>query len=237
MFMRICLLLLFLIGNAQSAQIETEYRVLSIKGALGRRADVEVQCDLSHGNSSRNFVLTVKREGNSATLTVSFQGRGITVFQPLKEDQKLKNGRLEKVDPLSGDVLTFQRFSFKDGKINFQDLEPKYIYRLSYRIVASIQNNLRIISPQVSIKKGNLEENKRNEQLLKFVVPVFFSPGSYQLDEKGKYILNGIKDLLKLCKIKVIGYADNSTIVKSKVASNRELAKLRALSVKNYLLK
>ena len=238
MFMRICLLLLFLIGSAQAAQIETEYRVLPVKGSLGRRADVEFQCNLSSNTPSRDYVLTVKREGGGAVLTISFRGEGITVSQPLKKGQKLGNGKLEKIDPLSGDVLAAKEFAFKNGRVSFQNLSPKYIYRLSYTLIANPQNDLRIVSPEVSVLKGDKKDKRQgNAQLLKFTVPVFFSPGSYYLDENARYTLDGVKSLLKVCDVKITGYADNSKIVKSKVPSNKELAKLRALSVKNYLLK
>jgi len=83
---------------------------------------------------------------------------------------------------------------------------------------------------------SEVKEEKR-DRILTVKVPVFFSPGSYSLSEEAKQVLNGLKDLLKsgYCSVTVVGYADGSVIVKSKVSSNEVLAKLRAMAVKKYL--
>ena len=241
MFMRICLLLLFLIGNAFSSEIETTYRVLPTKGALSRRADVEFICDLSYEkeNSSRNFVLTVEREEKGAVLTLSFRGKGIKIFQQLRNGQKVQSASLEQIDPLSGDVVDSKKIKFSSNRLEIQGLKPGYIYRLKYKIIDK-SPDLRILTPKVSILdniKKEIRENGVENYSLKFTIPVFFSAGSYSLDKKAKYLLEGLRSLKEICKVKIIGYADSSQIVKAKVPSNKELAKLRAESVKNYLSK
>ena len=236
MFMRICLLLLFLIGNAYSSEIEIEYKVLPVKSVFARRADVKVSCNLPCKNSSGDFVLTAKRCNHGVNLIVSFRGRGISIYQPIRKGQRIEDGKLEKVDPLSGDIISSKNALFKNGKVKFQNLSPDYIYRLSYKIVDN-SDNVRITSPKVYIIKDDKKAESPIKESLDFTIPVFFQPGSFSLDSKAKYTLDRIKKLAKFCRITVIGYADNSKIVRSNVPSNKELAKLRAISVKNYLIK
>ena len=236
MFMRICLLLLFLIGSAYSSEIEIDYKVLPVKGVFARRADVKVSCSLYCKNKPEDFVLTAKRCNDGVNLVISFRGKGISVYQSTKNGQRIGDGKLEKVDPLSGDIISSESASFKDGKLEIRNLSPDYIYRLSYKIIDK-SDNVRVTSPKVFIIRDEKKSENSNKESLDFTIPIFFQPGSFSLDAKAKYTLDGIKNLVNFCKVTVIGYADNSKIVRSKVPSNKELAKLRAISVKNYLIK
>lgn len=234
--MRICLLLLCLINSSVAADIKVYSVVLPYTGDIYRRADVEFNCGTggSSNSFSRNFVLSVKRVNNGAVLTISFHGTGVRIVQPLKSNQSLQGGKLLKIDPLSGEIVDVLDVSFKGKVLQVSDLEPKYIYRLSYTIFDKSEN-LKIVPPSVQVQGRTVKVQKMERGDLKFTVPIFFSPGSHSLDKKARFTLDKLKNLVGLCEVKIIGYADSTKIVRSNVSSNQKLANLRAMAVKNYL--
>jgi hypothetical protein len=233
--MIICLLLLFLKGefNAFGMDINYDYKVLNLKSALARRADIIFSCNLnSLSKKVENYTLMVKPRTKGILIVITFQGKGIKIIQKLKRNQKISMSKLSQIDPLSGEVLNEIPVSFKKGYIELHDLKDG-IYRISYFISdASFRKS--IISPYIRIF-SNYSSNSSIKKKIIFTVPIFFPPGSFKLDNKAKLTLKYLKNLKDVCSIKVIGYSDRTKITKSKVKSNEELSRLRALSVKNYL--
>lgn len=236
--MRICLLLLFLVSSSFAQEVEVSYKLIPNKGAIYRRADVVVSCNFPVEGSRKinNYTLEVSRSGQGVNVTVSFRGKGIHLYQPLKKGQSLDSAMLSKVNILTGETVENQPIKFRNGKIYVNSLDDRFVYRLSYTVLDGSAVK-RLIPPQVELIGSSEAEEKKEHKVLKIKIPVFFSSGSYSLSEKEKLVLNELKNFLKsgYCSVKVIGYADGTAIVKSKVSSNEILAKLRAMAVKNYL--
>ena len=234
MFMRICLLLLFLISNALAGNIDITYRVLNYGGILSRRADVVITCYNGTTNKSlrQNFVLKIKPQGNKIIVKVFFKGKSILLVQKIKENQILSKATLKEIDPLSGEEKVIKEIAFKNNRILINNLNADKPYYIEYSIFDDLKEK-HIISPKVVLET---EESKiQNTRTFQISIPIFFNTGSYNLDSKARFTLRKIKKLKGLCNVKVIGYADNTKITKSKVKSNEELANLRALSIKRFL--
>ena len=228
MYTRICLLWLFLASSAVGGEISVSYQVLKERGALSRRADLLFNC--SSSNRAGNYSLTVKPFSSGIEVKLSFRGKGLEVVQTLREGQSILGGTLEVVDPLTGDVVGSSSVSFNRGKVRLKGLREGFIYRLTYRLSDSSKEK-HLVPPLVRLDGGS------GERVLKFKVPIFFAPGSFSLDSKAKFTLDALKGLKEVCDISVVGYSDSTKIVRAKVPSNEELARLRALSVRNYLEK
>ena len=231
----ICLLLLFLTSFsitdiAVGGTITTEFKVVNGTSPLDRRADIIFTCPLNE--KKEDYILEVKKSGESAKIIIKFSGKGIKLTQRVNPGESVNGVRLSKIDPLLGETGEIKdiKLQKKDGIIELEinNLQPGF-YQLSYTIEPLTEN--KIFSPQVIISNGKTKSQK----FLEFRIPIFFKPGEYTINEMNAEVLRGIKPLKNFCNIKIIGYANGTPVVYSKAKSNENLAKERALSVQKFL--
>jgi len=227
--MRICLLLLFLItSNSLGAEIETEFKVVNSPSSLYRRADVIVECPLGEGG--RNFILDVKRESSGLKVSVRFRGKEIEVRQKLLNNQEVTGANLYRIEPLIGTLDRVKEIPVKVEN-GTAVMKVSGLQEGDYQLTYTVKGNVKtLLSPQVRLSSA-----QRDARSITFKIPVFFRPGEYTLNQKNRMLLEGIKSLVDTCRIRVVGYANGTPITKTPVDSNRELARKRALSVKNFL--
>lgn len=212
--------MLFLSFSLNSSGAEVEYKVLSKRGALARRADVFFNCPVK---SAPDYTLSVERVDGGVLIELSFSSSELHLKQPLKEGEKLsKSARLFEVER-GGEVKELAQVPFKGRELKVENLNPQKRYLLRY-LVELPPGDDSVPAPEIEEEKG-----------VEFRVSVFFPKGSYRLNKEAKFLLDGVKPLTKSCKVKIVGYADSTKIVRAKVESNEALAKKRALSVLNYL--
>jgi chemotaxis protein MotB len=95
---------------------------------------------------------------------------------------------------------------------------------------------------QKEVKAGQTQVTQLEKSLkITFVNEILFPGGGWNMDRKGKGILDKIIPVLKTLKgsdIEVYGHTDNSPVISSlrtKFSTNRELSLARAVDVVNYL--
>jgi len=227
LFTKICLLLFFLAvnGTIYAQEISVDYKVLSQRGELSRRADVTFYCP---SGNTRDYTLTVSGKRDSINVTIGFKGRSIKVLQKVEEGQKITKALLLAVDPLSGEIQEKREVSFSRGKLSIKGLSSSNVYRLTY--IVEDNRKKKILIPPV-VKIGDSSKSGR----ISFTVPIFFKKGSYNLSEKEFFRLQKLRPLINTCRVKITGYSDSTKIVKTNVKTNEELARLRAISVKRVL--
>jgi outer membrane protein OmpA-like peptidoglycan-associated protein len=180
---------------------------------------VIIECPVSQKEG--DFKLTVEREGKKFKVEITLSGISeLELRQPLREGERASSTLL--LTTVNGEKRKVKELPFDNGTVKVTGLNPEQTYSVSYWVE----------SPKDSLLAPNLKTGK---QKLIFKVPVFFKKGSYRLTREALITLREIKPVTKVCKVKVVGYADKTKIVRAKVSSNKELAKRRALSVKNYL--
>jgi len=237
---RICLLLLFSAGSALAAVETVDYKVVDSSSSLFRRVDVNFSCPLGGGEvraGGEDFVLEASPVDNGVELSISFKGKGIEVVQELLPGQEVSGALLQKVEPLSGSVISSKEVQVKReeglARIEVADLAPGN-YRLVFRISTSGGEDS-IVAPEVVVLKESPSKETFGGEEVSFTVPLFFGPGEYSLNEKNRLVLKGLKPLVNRCKVRITGYANGTPIVKTKVDSNRELARKRAEAVAKFL--
>ncbi|WP_170137337.1 OmpA family protein [Thermovibrio guaymasensis] len=214
------LLFIFLSLNSSSLGAQVEYKVLKVKGDLGRRAEVIFKCSFK---DSGKYSLTVERLGLKINVEITFPGKEFVLKQPTRKGEELSStAELFEIKE-NNTIKQIAQLPFRNGELQIKNLNPQKEYLLKYSVKLK-ENKDSLLAPKIDEKNT-----------ISFKIPIFFQKGSYQLDSKAKLILDEIKPLIKVCNLKVIGYADSTKIVKAKVKSNIILAKERALSVLNYL--
>ena len=224
MFTRICLLLFFLAvnGTIHAQEISVDYRVLSQRGELSRRADITFYCP---SENTRNYTLTVTGGKDSINVSIGFKGKKIKVLQKIEEGQRLTETFLLTIDPLSGEIQEKRKVSFSGNELSIKGLSPGNVYRLTY-IIKDKRKKKILIPPRVKV--GDSPKSGR----ISFTIPIFFNKGSYNISEKELFRLQKLRPLINTCRVKITGYSDSTKIVKANVKTNEELARLRAISVK-----
>jgi len=246
---RICLLLLSLTTCNALAEIKSvDYKVVNSNSPLYRKVDLKFSCPMGGAvretSSSAPFVLETAPIEEGVRVSITFSGKGIKVVQELTGNQKVTSAVLNRLEPLSGKVI-----SSMELPVNLQGstakIEAKNLQNGKYTLVYVIQTSESqptLIAPKVEVLtegekvQTEAEEGQGEEaETLTFIVPVFFAPGEYTINYKNRALLDGLKPLVEYCDVDIIGYANGTPIVKTNVDSNQELAKKRAEAVKNYL--
>jgi len=245
---RICLLLLSLTTcNAFAGITSVDYRVVNSDSPLYRKVELKFSCPLGGAaaveSSTAPFVLETAPVEGGVRVSITFSGRGIRVAQELTGSQKISSAVLNRLEPLSGKVVSSMELPV-NLQGNVARIEAKNLqegkYTLTY-IIETPEAQPVLMAPEVEVFKGEQErdesppEEPEAEETLTFTVPIFFGPGEYTINYKNRAVLDGLRPLVEYCDVEITGYANGTPIVKTKVDSNQELARKRAEAVKKYL--
>ncbi len=205
------------------------FKVVPRKANYERRVDVDLACFEPRDVDADETVLI---DDDYLILNITFsKTRAIQILQP-----KIKGAKLEKKCVLYA-LNKPIAYVYPKDKGNFYNfffvaLDPK----TKYSLVCKFK-----LSPSFSEK--NIKPAIVNNYDWREYLSVFFPLGSFELTSKIKFELNKFLKVIpkdKICILYLIGYADNTPIVRpetlKKVKSNKELAYKRVKNVLDYLL-